>query len=517
MAPKRKKIPIVDKKNLPTMKKVDLNGSKSDKVLKKKKKLKNGSGCPPIQEIVNLAQEQPLPFPKKIDGSIDAGNLQLQHIIHPTTTETFFNTHWERKLLWIKRKCPAYFSNLISLDAIDQMLKLNVIEYGKDIDITLYENGERTTLNSEGRALPSAVWDQYNDGCSIRLLNPAKFFHPIYHASATLQEFFHCFVGANVYLTPPNSQGFAPHYDDIEAFILQVEGKKRWRVYKPRSENEKLPCESSANLDQNDIGQPIFDEVLEAGHVLYFPRGFIHQAHTVEGEHSLHITFSAYQKNTWAEFAKQVFNDAIDAAVAENLEFRRGLPIDIHRHLGAAFSNTSTSKRETYKIHVLKLLQLVTTYAQIDDSMDQYGKKYQQDALSPLLESPELQRTVYGRQFSVGTDKKVVHSYQIEETTEIRLVKANILRLCKEDGVWRVYFHNDNTRVYQEAELNYFEASDPDAVRIAHLIQKYPNYIRVDTLPFPKDESAEKEDSKESQLTLFAQDLFDKGLVMFKE
>ena len=51
---------------------------------------------------------------------------------------------------------------------------------------------------------------------------------------ATLQDHFGCFVGSNAYLTPPNSQGFAPHYDDIEAFILQVEGKKHWRLYKPR-------------------------------------------------------------------------------------------------------------------------------------------------------------------------------------------------------------------------------------------------------------------------------------------
>lgn len=51
--------------------------------------------------------------------------------------------------------------------------------------------------------------------------------------NASLQEYFHCFVGANSYLTPPNSQGFAPHYDDIEAFILQVEGKKLWKIYSP--------------------------------------------------------------------------------------------------------------------------------------------------------------------------------------------------------------------------------------------------------------------------------------------
>ena len=42
-----------------------------------------------------------------------------------------------------------------------------------------------------------------------------------------------CLVIAS-YLTPANSQGFAPHYDDIEAFVLQLEGRKHWRVYAPK-------------------------------------------------------------------------------------------------------------------------------------------------------------------------------------------------------------------------------------------------------------------------------------------
>ena len=44
-----------------------------------------------------------------------------------------------------------------------------------------------------------------------------------------------------MYLTPPDSQGFAPHFDDIDAFVLQLEGKKLWKVYAPRSEREMLP------------------------------------------------------------------------------------------------------------------------------------------------------------------------------------------------------------------------------------------------------------------------------------
>lgn len=77
-----------------------------------------------------------------------------------------------------------------------------------------------------------------------------------------------------MYLTPPDSQGFAPHYDDIDAFILQVEGKKRWKLYGARKEEEKLPRFSSPNFSEetDNLGEPILDVVLEEGDLLYFPR-----------------------------------------------------------------------------------------------------------------------------------------------------------------------------------------------------------------------------------------------------
>ncbi len=51
-------------------------------------------------------------------------------------------------------------------------------------------------------------------------------------------------VGSCRYLTPAGTQGFAPHWDDIEAFVLQLEGSKRWKVYPPPDGNQ-LPRFSS--------------------------------------------------------------------------------------------------------------------------------------------------------------------------------------------------------------------------------------------------------------------------------
>ncbi|KAL1277020.1 hypothetical protein QQF64_023693 [Cirrhinus molitorella] len=68
-----------------------------------------------------------------------------------------------------------------------------------------------------------------------------------------------------------------------------------------KSEEEVLPLVSSPNFSQNDIGQPIMDVVLEAGDLLYFPRGFIHQGDCLPDAHSLHITVSSFQRNSWGD------------------------------------------------------------------------------------------------------------------------------------------------------------------------------------------------------------------------
>lgn len=174
------------------------------------------------------------------------------------------------------------------------------------MDVTSYSDGKRETHNPVGRALPNIVWDYYKNGCSVRLLNPQTFIPKLAIINSSLQEYFGCFVGANVYLTPPDSQGFAPHYDDIEAFIMQIEGKKHWKLYAPKSESETLPRFSSGNFSQDEIGDPIMEITLEPGDLLYFPRGTIHQGRTLLESHSLHVTLSCYQRNTWGDLIEKV-------------------------------------------------------------------------------------------------------------------------------------------------------------------------------------------------------------------
>ncbi|KPI95894.1 Lysine-specific demethylase NO66 [Papilio xuthus] len=192
--------------------------------------------------------------PVTTDSSAEALKV-FKWMIAPYSYIDFFRSVWEKKPLHIVRNKPKYYNDLISTPLIDNMLRTDNIQYTKNLDITSYKNGKRETHNPVGRALPHIVWDFYLHGCSIRLLNPQTYMPKLHLLNATLQEHFTSFVGANAYLTPPDSQGFAPHYDDIEAFILQAEGKKHWRIYKPLKENELLPRVSSRNFSETEIGQ----------------------------------------------------------------------------------------------------------------------------------------------------------------------------------------------------------------------------------------------------------------------
>ena len=73
-----------------------------------------------------------------------------------------------------------------------------------------------------------------------------------------------------------------------------------------RSEAEMLPRFSSPNFSDEDIGEPILDVIREAGDLLYFPKGFIHQGRTLDDAHSLHITVSCQQLNSWGDLMEKV-------------------------------------------------------------------------------------------------------------------------------------------------------------------------------------------------------------------
>lgn len=96
-------------------------------------------------------------------------------------------------------------------------------------------------------------------------------------------------IQVNTYITPPASTGLVPHYDGHDVLILQIQGSKTWHLYIGA---DIPPREIQRDMDKAVAieGLPVPTELrLEAGDVLYLPRGRVHAAETIS-EPSIHLT-----------------------------------------------------------------------------------------------------------------------------------------------------------------------------------------------------------------------------------
>uniref|UniRef100_A0A8C4KU73 Bifunctional lysine-specific demethylase and histidyl-hydroxylase n=1 Tax=Dromaius novaehollandiae TaxID=8790 RepID=A0A8C4KU73_DRONO len=385
----------------------------------------------------------------------------------------FAARRWERAPLLVRRGEPGYYAGLFSSAELDGILRSGEVRFGAHLDVTSYAEGVRETHNPAGRALPAVVWDFYQNGCSLRLLCPQAFSATVWQFLSILQEHFGSMAGANTYLTPPGSQGFAPHYDDIEAFVLQLEGKKHWRVYGPRTEAEVLPQFSSANLTQAELGEPVLEAVLEAGDLLYFPRGFIHQGVCLPDAHSLHITVSSYQRNSWGDLLEKLLPAALQMALEEDVEYRQGLPMDYLGYMGVTHSDVADARRTAFVEKVQSLIKKLIDYAPIDAAVDQRAKSFLHDCLPPVLTQSE-------KALNGGT---------------------------RDEAGVMLYYTTENSRVYHKEEPKSLEIDPEYTDSIEFLLSSYPNHVSVDTLP------CEALEDKISLATL----LFEKGILTTKK
>ena len=87
----------------------------------------------------------------------------------------------------------------------------------------------------------------------------------------------------NMYLTAAGQQVSAPpHTDKQDVFVIQTQGQKRWRVYRPPPPSRLFRSDPFARgkgtdtLEFSELESPMIDTVLGPGQILYVPAGFPH-------------------------------------------------------------------------------------------------------------------------------------------------------------------------------------------------------------------------------------------------
>lgn len=243
--------------------------------------------------------------------------MDLTELLHPIAPAKFFEERWEREPVLL-RGAPGRFSGLFSSKDIGRLLT-----YGRTrpIDgVLLVKEGrhrDENWIGEGGAPRLEKIEEAWRDGYTLVVNDLQKLWEPVALLAAALEGELNHAVGINLYLTPPGSQGFKAHFDVTDAFILQLEGSKRWRVRGPWVDRPLLDEHRSTPLE----GLPpiLLEDTLERGGVLYVPRGFVHEAMTTELG-SAHLTVGL-RLVTWIE----LFSAALSAAGSDT-RLRSALP-----------------------------------------------------------------------------------------------------------------------------------------------------------------------------------------------
>ncbi len=205
--------------------------------------------------------------------------FSLREILDPVATEAFFEQHWETKPLVVQRGRPDYFESLLQLTEVDRIIstmdlrhpQISMINATRSIDSADYTVGS-SAIDRVG------LYRQFADGSTIVLAQLQNYMPTLASLCRALEYEFSMPFQANVYLTPEKAQGFQPHHDTHDVFVLQIAGSKHWRIYQsplllPLRGQEHDPTKPAASLVDRE-----FD--LNAGDIVYIPRGIVHEART---------------------------------------------------------------------------------------------------------------------------------------------------------------------------------------------------------------------------------------------
>lgn len=244
---------------------------------------------------------------------MDALKTGLDFLLAPVGTEEFFSRYWETAPLVVSRKEPERYLSLLGAADLDHVISTAFL---------LQKSSVETLAGSEnakhpGGGEPQHVADIYNayrqQGATVRVNRVQRHWKPLREMCRELERFFGFPVRANLYCSPASGKPSTRHYDNHDVLVLQLAGRKQWRVYNPvvslplatvpplpfeeRTEMLKYarggPKKGRADIDDAEAGAPTHEFTLEAGDLLYLPRGFVHEART-SADSSAHVTIGLH-------------------------------------------------------------------------------------------------------------------------------------------------------------------------------------------------------------------------------
>ncbi|HEX5707926.1 MAG TPA: cupin domain-containing protein, partial [Pyrinomonadaceae bacterium] len=221
--------------------------------------------------------------------------------------EDFFSRQWEREPLFVARDDAGLYDSLLETSDLDRLVTVALSSDSTSVETLSDPASVSVSALPINNAADSRA--AYTRGATLRINGAQRLSPPLARLSQTLEQEFGCPVNFNLYATPQGARGAVRHYDNHDVLVLQLAGRKTWRIFEPlvrlplrhvpllafeeRTEASKYtrggPSKGRGDIGDADVGEPTRKFTLSAGDLLYLPRGFVHEART-DDEPSLHLT-----------------------------------------------------------------------------------------------------------------------------------------------------------------------------------------------------------------------------------
>ncbi len=281
-------------------------------------------------------------------------SISFEELIHPITPAHFFEEYWEKRPVLIEG-APERFSHLFSSKDMGRLL--HYLRPSTPEGLLVVKGGQPAQTrwtNVDGSPQLKKVREAWRNGHTILINQLEDMWEPVARLKASLQERLHHPIDTDLYLTPPDSRGFAFHFDVMDVFVIQIEGSKLWQVREPAS-YLPLPGEHY-DIPQDKLPPLVFEAELRAGSVFYMPRGYVHAGKTT-GETSLHVSVGV-NVITWMDFLA-----AAVATASKDKQFRKALP--------PAFFHAKEKLQEPFQ----NLLQQLPGLLRLDDALGKLAEQ----------------------------------------------------------------------------------------------------------------------------------------------
>jgi ribosomal protein L16 Arg81 hydroxylase len=256
-------------------------------------------------------------------SSTGNGRVSFAEITAPMDPQCFLSEFWTREAVLL-RADERSFDRYCGWEAVNAILNAGdcvfpMIKVSRRDDAVPPDAFTTGAAGGQRIVDARAVVNLFRDGASFGITGADSHWPPLRSVVDGVRDALLESVNANIYCSPPNVQGFQCHYDLHEVFVLQVEGVKRWRVFRPILE---APIEGWRREDAEEVLQtdPYIDVVLRKGDVLYVPRGHWHYA-VAQDSISVHVTLGvSCRKGT-------TFLDWLAGELSQESTWRRNAPL----------------------------------------------------------------------------------------------------------------------------------------------------------------------------------------------